>query len=149
MPEAFPQHLLQLNLIPNLQNLLFELNYYFLEYVPGQRDTIATIVEGVKLLAVPGNVLESFELTIDFDHPVNSELRMQRRLDLFMQWFKQFAALDNILSSPHFKLLHPPCGQADIVFDFDQILGRMLPIPTKPQEALQILSELKVLQVFR
>ncbi|KAH6901553.1 hypothetical protein BKA70DRAFT_683567 [Coprinopsis sp. MPI-PUGE-AT-0042] len=151
-PQEFPKSLLQLDLIPNLQSLSFELNYYYLEMIPEQRDVICEITEALKLLSpVPGNAaLKSLEITINFDHPTNSELRMQQRMLLPQRWFEQWLALDEVLSSPKFKLGEGRVVvDASVLLDYDQIMFKGVPLPQKPKDALQILSKLETLQIFR
>jgi hypothetical protein len=142
---AFPSPLLELNLIPNLSSLTFELNYYYMERITEQHNLIAEIAEAVKLLSAPGNALRSFEMLIQFDYPAESDLTTRHRTRIPHRWFEQWLKLDNVLSSPNFK----PVVDAVVVLDYDGIQFPRRPIPENPKEALQVLSELKALRILR
>ncbi|KAH6914493.1 hypothetical protein BKA70DRAFT_1558430 [Coprinopsis sp. MPI-PUGE-AT-0042] len=151
-PQIFSKSLLRLDLMPNLQTLLFELNRYYLTRIPEHRDIMNDIAEALKLLAVPGNVLKSFRITITFDHPDNPEANQQ--IHLPRRWFEQWAALDDVLSSPCFSSLAPSTDGDAIVFkasvtlDFDLLKCQYLPVPSgNTGTFIQILERMKTLQI--
>ncbi|KAH6897640.1 hypothetical protein BKA70DRAFT_1316136 [Coprinopsis sp. MPI-PUGE-AT-0042] len=154
-PEIFSKSLLRFDLIPNLQTLLFELNWYYLNDSLEQRNTISDITEALKLLAVPGNVLKTFELTIDFDHP--HDTADEEQIYLPRHWFDQWVALDDVLSSPHFSSLVPSSEGDDIfkctalvTLNFDELKYQYLPGPLGDvQPILRILEDMKMLQITR
>ncbi|KAH6901557.1 hypothetical protein BKA70DRAFT_1568387, partial [Coprinopsis sp. MPI-PUGE-AT-0042] len=153
MHTDFQKTLLQLDLIPNIQSLTFELNYYYLEMIPEQQDVLGDIAEALKLLSVPGNALKSFLITVTFEYPTDSALGTRQRTLLPQRWFEQWLALDNVLSSPNFKANPSAKGRAllnaTVLLDYDQIKFKGVPLPQKPKDALQILSQLETLQIFR
>ncbi|KAH6915607.1 hypothetical protein BKA70DRAFT_465137 [Coprinopsis sp. MPI-PUGE-AT-0042] len=156
-PQVFPKSLLRLDLIPNLRSLSLKLHWPHLECIPDQSDMMRDISKALELLAVPGNVLETFDLIISFKR-LDDDWIEPKHIYLPQQWFEQWAALDNVMSSPHFECLLPcrtPTGQltisgAAVALDFECIGCKYLPSPREPVEAsLQILSEMKTLQITR
>ncbi|KAH6914496.1 hypothetical protein BKA70DRAFT_668303 [Coprinopsis sp. MPI-PUGE-AT-0042] len=153
--QVFSKSLLRFDLIPNLQTLLFELNWYYLNDSLEQRNTMSDITEALKLLAVPGNVLKTFELTIDFDHP--HDTADEEQIYLPRHWFDQWVALDDVLSSPHFSSLVPSSEGDDIfkstalvTLNFDELKCQYLPGPLGDvQPILRILEDMKMLQITR
>lgn len=77
---------------------MFVLNWYFLEGIPEQRDTMNDIAGALKLLAMPGNVLKRFELTIGLEHPGDAASGEEEQMYLPRRWFDQWVALDDVLS---------------------------------------------------
>ncbi|KAH6897644.1 hypothetical protein BKA70DRAFT_1569976 [Coprinopsis sp. MPI-PUGE-AT-0042] len=147
--------LLRLDLIPNLQRLQFDLNWYYLEGIPDQRNTMVDIAEALKLLAVPGNALQTFELTIMFVHP-DDWYEDEEQIDLPQRWFEQWAALDDVLSSPHFPFLVPSEVEEGIIYrawitiNFQRLKCPRLPAPSEPRErAYQLLEGMKTLDITR
>ncbi|KAH6914492.1 hypothetical protein BKA70DRAFT_1558429 [Coprinopsis sp. MPI-PUGE-AT-0042] len=154
-PQISSKSLLRLDLIPNLQRLQFDLNWYYLEGIPDQRNTMVDIAEALKLLAVPGNALQTFELTIMFVHP-DDWYEDEEQIDLPQRWFEQWAALDDVLSSPHFPFLVPSEVEEGIIYrawitiNFQRLKCPRLPAPSEPRErAYQILEGMKTLDITR
>ncbi|KAH6897642.1 hypothetical protein BKA70DRAFT_1569974 [Coprinopsis sp. MPI-PUGE-AT-0042] len=151
-PQIFSASLLRLDLIPNLQNLSFELNWHYLECIPEQRDIMADITEALKLIAVPGNVLKTFQLTIAFEHPDSAD--DDEQIYPPRAWFDQWVALDDVLSSAHFSFLVPSTAgentisSALVTLNFDELKCQKLPVPfghTAP--LIEILEQMKTLQI--
>jgi hypothetical protein len=147
--------LLRLDLIPNLQNLSFDLNWYYIEEIAEQRSVMSDIAEALKLLAVPGNVLRTFQITITFEHPDDPDDGFQ--ISLPLRWVEQWVALDDILSSPHFLSLKPKAvgediisSKASVILNFDEVKCKNLPSTAGHTDAfIESLENMKTLQVTR